>query len=56
MKDITKYMILEKAAVSNGSRRYVLPVTPITNISSEILLPRISIIIVVLGIIISIIR
>jgi hypothetical protein len=54
MKDITVNISREKAAVLHGSLGYVLPGTSINNISLEILLLGISIIIVVLGIIISI--
>lgn len=54
MKDITKHITKEKAAVLYGSHAYVLPITSFNNISLEILILGISIIVVVLGIIISI--
>ena len=54
MKNITGHITEKKAAVLYGSHAYVLPVASINNISLEILLSGISIILVVLGIIISI--
>jgi hypothetical protein len=54
MKDIAVNILDKKAAVPHGSQGYVLPITSINNISLEILLLGISIVIVVLGIIISI--